>query len=53
MKEIIALWANTLARSLTVVVECTSELYSVIMGEYFTMEGLSSLEDALAELEDK
>jgi hypothetical protein len=43
MKEITALWAYTLARAATGVVEYSSELVKVVSGEYFSMD---EVEDA-------
>ena len=52
MKEIIALWANTLARSVTAVVEYSSELCKVVSGEYFIMDEVSSPEERRAFMEE-
>ena len=52
MKEFVALWANTLARAATAVVEYSSECIKVMSGEYFNIDEVSSPSDFRASLED-
>jgi hypothetical protein len=52
MKEIAALWAYTLARAATAVVEYSSELMKVISGEYFNIDEVSSPEERRAFMEE-
>ena len=42
MKEITTLWVYTLARATKAVVEYSCEMISIISGEYFTLDGLST-----------